>query len=178
MSRIGKKLIKLPSSVSVNLENEKIIIKGQHGALEQFIPQGITIEKQENNLVIKRSNDSKKTRSFHGLTRALVQNMVTGVTEKFSKVLVVDGVGYRFQANQKLVTLLMGYSHPVELTIPADLTVNIESPTKLVVTGINKEKVGFFASKIREVRPPEPYKGKGIRYENEIILRKAGKTGK
>lgn len=178
MSRIGKKVITLPSSVSANWTNERITIKGQHGTLEQTIPEGITIEQDENSLFIKRENDSKKARSFHGLTRALVQNMVTGVTEKFSKVLVVDGVGYRFQANQKLVTLLMGYSHPVELSIPEELNVTLESPTKLIVTGINKEKVGFFASKIREVRPPEPYKGKGIRYENEIIIRKAGKTGK
>lgn len=178
MSRIGKKLITLPASVSVNWTSEKITIKGQHGILEQLIPSGIMIEQNETNLFIKRTDDSKKTRSFHGLTRALVQNMIIGVTERFSRVLVVDGVGYRFQTNQKVVTLLMGYSHPVELAIPKDLTINLESPTKLVVTGINKEQVGFFASKIREVRPPEPYKGKGIRYENEIILRKAGKTGK
>lgn len=178
MSRIGKKLITLPSSVSAILTEGKITIKGKHGTLEQSIPSGIAIEQKENKLLIKRTDESKKTRSCHGLTRALVKNMVTGVTEKFSKILVVDGVGYRFQANQNLVTLLMGYSHPVELSIPADLSITVESPTKLVVTGINKEKVGFFASKIREVRPPEPYKGKGIRYENEIIIRKAGKTGK
>ena len=178
MSRIGKKLIKIPTSVIVAIDNRKISIKGKYGLLEKEILPGIDIKKMEDHLSIIRKEDSKKIRSFHGLTRALVQNMVIGVHQKFTKSLIAEGVGYRFQVNQKNLVLNMGYSHPIEFSIPNDLEIKVESPTKIVVVGIDKERVGFLASKIRDVRPPEPYKGKGIRYENEKILRKAGKTGK
>lgn len=178
MSRIGNKGILLPSSVSLNWNEKEINIKGTYGNLNYFLPKGISLEQTETLLFVKRSNDTKKIRSLHGLTRALIQNMIIGVSEKFSKVLLVEGVGYRFQLTQNNLVLLMGYSHPIEIAIPKDLTIVVESPTKIIISGINKERVGFFASQIREVRLPEPYKGKGIRYENEILIRKAGKTGK
>jgi len=178
MSRIGKKMIEIPQNVSIEIKDQKILVKGKHGILEQFLTEGIEIEIKENKLFVLRKNDLKTTRSCHGLIRALVQNMIKGVTEKFSKTLIAEGVGYKFQVDKKLLILTMGYSHPVQIQIPDDLSINLESPTKLSVSGIEKQKVGLLASEIREIRPPEPYKGKGIRYENEKILRKAGKTGK
>ena len=178
MSRIGKKMIEIPQNVSIEIKDQKILVKGKHGILEQFLTEGIEIDIKENKLFVLRKNDLKTTRSCHGLIRALVQNMIKGVTEKFSKTLIAEGVGYKFQVDKKLLILTMGYSHPVQIQIPDDLSINLESPTKLSVSGIEKQKVGLLASEIREIRPPEPYKGKGIRYENEKILRKAGKTGK
>lgn len=178
MSRIGKKVIKIPSDVTVDLKEEKVIIKGKHGTLEKNLLEGIQVEIKETQLTVLRTSESKKIRSYHGLIRALIQNMITGVNEKFSKTLIAEGVGYRFQIDKKELILNMGYSHPIRLIIPEGLIVEIESPTKILVKGIEKEKVGFFASQIRNVRPPEPYKGKGIRYDGEVILRKAGKTGK
>lgn len=178
MSRIGKKIIEIPENVSIEVKDKKILVKGKHGVLEQFLTDGIEIEIKENKLFVLRKNDLKTTRSCHGLIRALVQNMIKGVTEKFSKTLIAEGVGYKFQIDKKVLILTMGYSHPIQIEIPEDLSINLESPTKLLVTGIEKQKVGLLASEIREIRPPEPYKGKGIRYENEKILRKAGKTGK
>lgn len=178
MSRIGKKEITIPKDVSVEISNEKITVKGKHGTLERTFLEGINVETKEDKIVVTRKNDSKRTRAFHGLLRALIQNMVSGVSEKFSKTLIAEGVGYKFQVQKDNLILSMGYSHPIELTIPKDLSIQVESPTKILISGIEKEKVGFLAAQIRKVRPPEPYKGKGIRYEGEIILRKAGKTGK
>lgn len=178
MSRIGKKIINLPPLVSFEYKDEKIIIGGKYGKLEKKIPAGIRIEQKENQLCVLRENELKQTQAFHGLIRALLQNMITGVNEKFSKSLIVEGVGYRFQLNETILILLMGFSHPIELKIPEDLSLTLESPTKLIISGIDKEQVGFFASQIRKIKPPEPYKGKGIRYENEKIIRKVGKTGK
>ena len=178
MSRIGKKIIEIPQNVSIEVKDRKIFVKGKHGVLEQSLTEGIEIEIKENKLFVLRKNELKTTRSCHGLIRALVQNMIKGVTEKFSKTLIAEGVGYKFQIDKKLLILTMGYSHPIQIEIPEDLSINLESPTKLLVSGIEKQKVGLLASEIREIRPPEPYKGKGIRYENEKILRKAGKTGK
>jgi large subunit ribosomal protein L6 len=132
----------------------------------------------DDQLFITRINDEKKTREYHGLMRALVQNMVLGVTKKFSKTLIAEGVGYKFQVNQKILVVNAGYTHPIEFPIPEDLEVKQESPTKISILGINKEKVGFLAAKVRDIRPPEPYKGKGLLYDGEIIRRKAGKTGK
>jgi large subunit ribosomal protein L6 len=178
MSRIGKKEITIPKDVSVEINHQKITVKGKHGVLERTFLEGIQVQTKENKIIVTRENESKRTRAFHGLLRALIQNMVSGVNDKFSKTLIAEGVGYKFQMDQKKLILSMGYSHPIELVIPDDLTINLESPTKISITGIEKEKVGFLAAEIRKVRPPEPYKGKGIRYEGEIILRKAGKTGK
>ena len=178
MSRIGKKSIEIPKEVSIQLENEKIVVKGKHGSLERQILNNLKLEIIEKKLVITRNDDSKQSRSYHGLIRALVQNMVSGVDQKFSKTLIAEGVGYKFQVDKTNLILSVGFSHPVEFAIPPDLTIKAESPTKLVISGIDKEKVGFLAAKIRDMRPPEPYKGKGILYEVEKILRKAGKTGK
>ena len=141
----------------------------------------MTIEKlgqNENKLNIIKLNDTKESRAYHGLTRALIQNMIIGVNTKFSKILVAEGVGYKFQLDKQRLILNMGYTHPIEFIIPSDLEIKAESPTKIIISGIDKEKVGFLAAKIREIRPPEPYKGKGIMYEGEKILRKAGKSGK
>ena len=178
MSRIGKKSIEIPKEVSIQLENEKIVVKGKHGSLERQILNNLKLEIIEKKLIITRNDDSKQSRSYHGLIRALVQNMVSGVDQKFSKTLIAEGVGYKFQIDKTNLILSVGFSHPVEFAIPSDLSIKAESPTKLVISGIDKEKVGFLAAKIRDMRPPEPYKGKGILYEGEKILRKAGKTGK
>ena len=178
MSRIGNKVIEIPKDVSVQLENEKIIVKGKHGSLEREILNNLKLEITDKKLVITRNDDSKQSRSYHGLIRALVQNMVSGVDQKFSKTLIAEGVGYKFQVDKTKLILSVGFSHPVEFEIPSDLSIKAESPTKLVISGIDKEKVGFLAAKIRDMRPPEPYKGKGLLYEGEKILRKAGKTGK
>jgi large subunit ribosomal protein L6 len=178
MSRIGKKAIEIPKGVSIQLENEKIIVKGKNGSLEKEILSNLKLEIIDQRLVITRNDDSKQSRSYHGLIRALVQNMVTGVDQKFSKTLVAEGVGYKFQIDKTKLILNVGFSHPVEFEIPADLNIKAESPIRVVISGIDKEKVGFLAAKIRDMRPPEPYKGKGILYEGEKILRKAGKTGK
>jgi large subunit ribosomal protein L6 len=178
MSRIGKKAIDIPKDVSIKIENEKIIVKGKNGSLEREVLNKLDLEILKEQLVITRKDDTKESRSYHGLIRALVQNMVTGVDEKFSKILVAEGVGYKFQVEKNKLILSVGFSHPVEFEIPSDITLKAESPTRLIISGIDKEKVGFFAAKIRDMRPPEPYKGKGLLYQGEKILRKAGKTGK
>lgn len=178
MSRIGKKAIEIPKDVSIKIENDKVIVKGKHGSLERTILKNLKLEVDEQKLIVTRIDDSKQSRSYHGLVRALLQNMVSGVDQKFSKTLIAEGVGYKFQVEKEKLILSVGFSHPVEFLIPSDLTIKAESPTKLVISGIDKEKVGFMAAKIRDMRPPEPYKGKGLLYEGEKIIRKAGKTGK
>jgi len=178
MSRIGKKLIDIPKDVTITISKENIIVKGKHGILEQKILNLLTFTLLENKLSISRLDDTKSTRAYHGLIRALVQNMVLGVTQKFSKTLIAEGVGYKFQLDKKMLILNVGFTHPVQFEVPSDIEIKLESPIKLSILGINKEKVGFLAAQIRETKPPEPYKGKGIIYEGEIIRRKAGKTGK
>jgi large subunit ribosomal protein L6 len=178
MSRIGKKAIEIPKDVSVNLLEEKITIKGKHGILERIFSNHLNIKIENSKLILTRNDDTKKSREYHGLMRALIQNMVTGVNEKFSKTLVAEGVGFKFQVDKTNLILNVGFSHPVQFSIPTDLTVKLESPTKISISGIDKEKVGFLAAKVRDMKPPEPYKGKGIMYDGEIIRRKAGKTGK
>jgi len=178
MSRIGKKLIQIPKDVSLTITEDKILVKGKFGSLELSLLNLLHFNISDDQLFITRINDEKKTREYHGLIRALVQNMVLGVTKKFSKTLIAEGVGYKFQVNQKILVVNAGYTHPIEFPIPEDLEVKQESPTKISILGINKEKVGFLAAKIRDTRPPEPYKGKGLLYDGEIIRRKAGKTGK
>jgi large subunit ribosomal protein L6 len=178
MSRIGKKTIDIPVDVLVTIDDRKISTKGKYGSLEKSFENFIQIEKTENKLNIIKLNDTKESRAYHGLTRALIQNMIIGVNTKFSKILVAEGVGYKFQLDKQRLILNMGYTHPIEFIIPSDLEIKAESPTKIIISGIDKEKVGFLAAKIREIRPPEPYKGKGIMYEGEKILRKAGKSGK
>jgi large subunit ribosomal protein L6 len=178
MSRIGKKVIFIPKDVFVNLEGKEITIKGKYGILKRTISDNVNLNIENDKIILTRINDEKKSRASHGLNRALIQNMVNGVEKNFTKTLIAEGVGYRFQLEKKKLILNIGFTHPVEFEIPNDLTVNLESNTKINLIGIDREKVGFFAAKIRETRPPEPYKGKGLLYEGEKILRKAGKTGK
>jgi large subunit ribosomal protein L6 len=178
MSRIGKKLIEIPEGVSIAVQDKKIIVKGKHGTLEREILDVLDVLIEEKKLVLKRLKETKEVKSYHGLIRALLQNMVKGVTDKFSKTLIAEGVGYKFQVEKNKLVVNAGFTHPVEFPIPQDLAIKLESPIKISITGIDKEKVGFLASKIHDVRPPEPYKGKGILYDGEKIIRKAGKTGK
>ena len=178
MSRIGKKAIEIPNDVNVTFKDQKIIVKGKHGSLEKTVLNLLELELENNKLILKRSEDTKQSRAYHGLMRALVQNMVSGVEKPYSKTLIAEGVGYKFLMEKTTLVLNVGFTHPVKFIIPSDLTVKVESPTKILISGIDKEKVGFFAAEVRAIRPPEPYKGKGIMYEGEKILRKAGKTGK
>ena len=178
MSRVGKKVIKIPKDVSVVITDKTVNVKGKHGSLEREFNDLITLNIEDNELFVKRINDQKKTRSYHGLMRALIQNMVTGVDQLFTKTLIAEGVGYKFQADKTKLVINVGFTHPVEFQIPTDITVKQEGPTKIHISGIDREKVGLLASKIRDMRPPEPYKGKGILYDGEKIIRKAGKTGK
>jgi len=178
MSRIGKKTILIPKGTSVNFENQKIKVIGKFGTLEKIISSELQIEIINDRITIKRENDLKKIKAYHGLIRALIQNMILGVTEKFSKTLIAEGIGYKFQLEKKLLILSMGFTHPIEFLIPDDLSIKLESSTKIIISGIDKEKVGFMCAKIKDIKPPEPYKGKGILYEGQKIIRKAGKTGK
>jgi large subunit ribosomal protein L6 len=178
MSRIGKKLIKIPQEIQINIEQNHISVSGKNGKIEKSFLDIVKFEKIDDVISISRLNDEKFTKSYHGLTRALLENMIQGVYTKFKKILIAEGVGYKFQLDKNNLTLNMGFTHPVQFSVPEGLAVKLESPTKLVIEGIDKEKVGLFAANLRQVRPPEPYKGKGIRYEGEKIIRKAGKTGK
>jgi large subunit ribosomal protein L6 len=178
MSRIGKLPVMVPKNVKVTLTDNEIKIEGPKGTLSQKLGEKVSVSLTDDKLVVSRADDSKKAREFHGLTRALINNMVIGVTEEFTKELQMIGVGYRAQAQGSKLTLNVGYSHPVLFDVPKGLTVKVEANTNLTVTGFDKQSVGLFASQIRSVRPPEPYKGKGIRYKGETVLRKAGKSGK
>jgi len=178
MSRIGKKLINIPKGVTVTLDENILTVKGTHGSLERELKDLVTVAVNDETISIKRINEDKTTKAYHGLIRALTQNMVTGVSELFSKTLIAEGVGYKFQVDAKKVVLSAGFSHTVDLPIPEGLTVKAEGATKITISGIDREKVGFYASQIRDKRPPEPYKGKGILYQGEQIIRKAGKTGR
>jgi len=178
MSRIGKKPIIVPLDVNLDIKNDKIIVKGKNGSLEQKYDQRLKLNLEKNELIIIRTDEYKTTKAYHGLLRSLIQNMITGVKESFTKVLIAEGIGYKFQVEKTKIILSVGFSHPVEFELPQDIIVKSESPTKILIKGTNKEKVGLFASQIRAIKPPEPYKGKGIMYENEKIIRKVGKTGK
>ena len=177
MSRIGRKPISLPPGVEISIENNIITVKGPKGVLSQSIPEDITIDQQENELLVKRPSDIKKHRAMHGLARALVANMVTGVTTGFEKKLEMVGVGYRAQMQGSKLVINIGFSHPVEVEPPQGIEFEVPAVTKITVKGIDKQLVGNTAADIRAIRKPEPYKGKGLRYENEVVRRKAGKTG-
>ena len=178
MSRIGKQPINLPKGVAVTTESENIItVKGPKGVLSQAIPPSISVQETEGQLVITRDTDNKKDRAFHGLSRALVANMVQGVTDGFERRLDLVGVGYRVQLQGKKLVINIGYSQPVEVEPPEGIEFEVPAVTKIVVKGIDKQLVGNTAASIRAIRKPEPYKGKGIKYENEVIRRKAGKSG-
>ena len=179
MSRIGRMPIAIPAGVTVEVaENNKVTVKGPKGTLERVLPEGMDIKVEAGQVVVSRPNDLKKMKSFHGLTRTLIMNMVTGVTDGFEKKLEVYGVGYRASKSGKTLTLNLGYSHPVEMSDPEGVESVVEGQNVIIVKGIDKEKVGQFAAEIRDKRRPEPYKGKGIKYADETIRRKVGKTGK
>ena len=179
MSRVGKKVIEVPANVTIEVGSDNIVtVKGPKGELTRQFNQDMKIEQEGNILSVVRPSDSKEHRTNHGTTRALLANMVTGVSEGFTRSLELIGVGYRAQLQGTKLVLNVGYSHPVEFTPEEGLEVEVPSNTKIIVKGISKERVGALASNIRDVRPPEPYKGKGIRYEGEFVRRKEGKTGK
>ena len=179
MSRIGRMPIAVPAGVTVDIaENNKVSVKGPKGTLERVLPAEMDIKLEDGHIVVTRPNDLKKMKSLHGLTRSLLANMVHGVTEGYQKVLEVNGVGYRAQKQGKKLILSLGYSHPVEMEDPDGLESVVEGQNKIIVKGIDKEKVGQFAAEIRDKRRPEPYKGKGIKYADELIRRKVGKNGK
>ena len=178
MSRIGRMPIAVPAGVTVDIaENNKVTVKGPKGTLERVLPAEMDIKLEGSEVVVTRPNDLKKMKSLHGLTRTLIANMVTGVTQGYEKVLEVNGVGYKAQKQGKKLVLSLGYSHPVEMEDPEGLE-SVVADNKITVKGIDKEKVGQYAAEIRDKRRPEPYKGKGIKYADEVIRRKVGKTGK
>ncbi len=179
MSRIGRMPIAVPAGVTVDIaENNKVTVKGPKGTLERVLPAEMNIQKEGDEIIVTRPSDLKKMKSLHGLTRTLINNMVVGVTAGYEKVLEINGVGYRAAKAGKKLTLSLGYSHPVEMEDPEGLEAVLEGQNKIIVKGIDKEKVGQYAAEIREKRAPEPYKGKGIKYADEVIRRKVGKTGK
>nr|YP_009674976.1 ribosomal protein L6 [Rhizochromulina marina]QDH81827.1 ribosomal protein L6 [Rhizochromulina marina] len=179
MSRIGKLPVKIPAKVKVDItDNNQIIVKGPFGELSRNIPDGVSLSIKDDRVIVTKTEDTRFNRQKHGLVRSLVNNMVIGVAKKFEIQLQMIGVGYRAQVQGKNLNLNIGFSHPVVFTIPDSIEIAIEANTNLTIRGIDKEQVGLIASQIRAMRPPEPYKGKGIRYTNEIVLRKAGKSGK
>ena len=178
MSRIGRMPIAVPAGVTVDIaENNHVTVKGPKGTLERTLPTEMEIKKEGDEIIVTRPNDLKKMKSLHGLTRTLINNMVIGVTDGYTKELEVNGVGYRAQKSGKVLKLHLGYSHPVEMEDPEGLESKVDG-NKIVIKGIDKEKVGQYAAEIRDKRRPEPYKGKGIKYADEVIRRKVGKTGK
>ena len=178
MSRIGRLPVVVPAGVEVTIaENNEVTVKGPKGTLEKALPREMDIKLEDGHVVVTRPSDLKKMKSLHGLTRTLVQNMLTGVSEGYEKVLEVNGVGYRAAKQGKKLVLSLGYSHPVEMEDPEGLESAVDG-NKIIVKGIDKERVGQYAAEIRDKRRPEPYKGKGIKYADEVIRRKVGKTGK
>ena len=179
MSRIGRMPIAVPAGVTVDIaENNHVTVKGPKGTLERVLPEELTIKEEDGHVVVSRPNDLKRMKSLHGLTRTLINNMIVGVTNGYEKVLEVNGVGYRAAKQGKKLTLNLGYSHPVEMEDPEGIETVLDGQNKITVKGIDKEKVGQYAAEIRDKRRPEPYKGKGIKYADEVIRRKVGKTGK
>ena len=179
MSRIGRLPIAIPAGVDVKLEEGNVItVKGAKGTLTRKLVDDLTITVENNEIVVTRPSDLKRYKSLHGLTRTPIYNMVVGVTEGYTKELEINGVGYRAAKSGNKLNLTLGYSHPVEMVDPEGITTTVEGSNKIIVSGIDKEKVGQFAAEIRSKRPPEPYKGKGIKYTTEHIRRKVGKTGK
>ena len=178
MSRIGKAPIAVPAGVDVTISGRTVTIKGPKGTLSRDIPGEIIVRKEESTILVERPNDERENRSLHGLSRTLVNNMVIGVTDGFTKELEIVGVGYRAEAQGQNLRLALGFSHPVMVPAPEGITFEIPQQTRVIVKGIDKELVGQVAANIRSIRKPEPYKGKGVRYLGERIVRKAGKTGK
>jgi large subunit ribosomal protein L6 len=179
MSRVGKAPITIPSGVEVSLGDGQVTVTGPKGTLTQDVPGDITLREEDGSIVVERPDDTRQNRSLHGLVRALVANMVEGVTNEFTKELEIIGVGYRVTNNTpSSLELALGYSHPVRYAAPDGVSFEVPSPTSIVVRGIDKQQVGQVAAEIRKFRKPEPYKGKGVRYKGEYVIRKAGKAGK
>lgn len=177
MSRIGRKPINIPAGVDVKINGTEVTVKGPKGTLTQKFHKNMTIKKEGEEILVTRPNDDKENRSLHGLTRSLISNMIEGVTKGFTKELEVNGVGYRVQKKGKDLVMNLGFSHQVTVKDMSDVTTSVDG-NKIIVSGADKQKVGQFAAEIREKRPPEPYKGKGIKYVDEVIRRKEGKAGK
>ena len=179
MSRIGRLPIPVPAGVEVTLDGQAVTVKGPKGTLSHTVPSPITIERSDDGtLLVSRPDDERESRSLHGLTRSLVANMVTGVTDGYAKGMEIRGVGYRVAAKGSDLEFALGYSHPVPVAAPDGISFEVQSPTKFVVRGIDKQKVGEVAANIRKLRKPDPYKGKGVRYAGEVVRRKVGKAGK
>lgn len=178
MSRIGRLPIPVPAGVDVTMAERGITVKGPRGEMSQALPPLIRVVRQDGTMQVERDSDEPNARALHGLIRSLLANMVTGVTDGFTKALVINGVGYRATKDGNNLRLALGFSHPVEVSAPEGINFDVPVPTRIIVGGISKELVGEVASKIRSLRPPEPYLGKGIRYDNEVVRRKAGKAGK
>jgi large subunit ribosomal protein L6 len=176
MSRIGKQPIKIPGGVKVSIDEKSIKLEGQKGKLDFNLPYGIKVEQVESNIIVKRLSDTKDHRMKHGLARALINNMIKGVTEGFTKELEIQGVGFKAQLNGKKLVLNLGFSHPIEFDIPDGINIQVPKPTQVSIQGIDKQLVGEVSAKIRAFYKPEPYKGKGIRYVGEYVRKKAGKT--
>ncbi|MCD7812602.1 MAG: 50S ribosomal protein L6 [Lachnospiraceae bacterium] len=178
MSRIGRMPVAIPAGVTVTVaEGNVVTVKGPKGELVRALPKEMDIKVEDGHVIVSRPNDLKKMKSLHGLTRTLIHNMVVGVSEGYTKTLEINGVGYRAAKSSKKLTLTLGYSHPVDMEDPEGIETKVDG-NKIIVSGISKEKVGQYAAEIREKRKPEPYKGKGIKYADEVIRRKVGKTGK
>jgi len=178
MSRVGKQPITVPKGVEVRVEPMLVTVKGPKGELSQQIDPDITIKQEDGQVLVTRPTEQPRHRAMHGLYRALVANMVAGVSEGFAKTLEMQGVGYRAAMQGKTLVLNVGYSHPVEVNPPADIEFEVDGTSKIIIKGINRQQVGQVAADVRKIRPPEPYKGKGIRYAGEYVRRKAGKAGK
>jgi large subunit ribosomal protein L6 len=178
MSRIGRLPIPVPSGVDVAIDGQAVSVKGPKGSLSLTVAEPITVAQEDGQLKVTRPSDEGPVRALHGLSRTLIANMITGVTEGYTKTLEIVGVGYRVQARGSDLEFALGFSHPVPVKAPDGISFAVESPTRLRVTGIDKQQVGEVAAKIRKIRKPDPYKGKGVRYQGEVVKRKVGKTGK
>lgn len=178
MSRIGKKPVNIPAGVKVSLSGQDLTVQGPNGKLNRELSGGVKIVVEADRVLVEQDLGSENTGALHGLTRTLISNMVEGVTKGFTKVLEINGVGYRADVKGTVLNLALGFSHPIDYPLPAGITAEVEKQTKITLKGIDKELLGATAAKIRSFRPPEPYKGKGIKYAEERIIRKAGKTGK
>ncbi len=178
MSRIGRLPVQVPSGVEVTLDGQLVTVKGPKGTLSHTVIEPITVVQEDGALLVQRPNDERDSRARHGLTRSLIANMVTGVTSGYAKTLEIVGVGYRVQARGRDLEFALGFSHPVPVKAPEGITFDVQAPTRFVVSGIDKQQVGEVAATIRKLRKPDPYKGKGVRYQGEVIRRKVGKAGK
>jgi large subunit ribosomal protein L6 len=178
MSRIGRKSIPVPAGVDVTISGQTVKVKGPKGELSHTVSEPITVEQDGSELHVNRPNDERRAKELHGLSRTLVANMIVGVTEGYKKTLEINGTGYRVTAKGKDLEFALGFSHPVNVVPPTGITFTVERPTQFTVAGIDKQLVGEVAANIRKIRPPEPYKGKGVKYQGEVIRRKAGKAGK